>query len=569
MKMKASTSRKLRYGGVTAALTILIIAAVILVNVIFSALSQKFLWYVDLTPDRLFTLSDECIDLIRNGDDTFANSSSPVEMVKKIREENRVFNVEHGYKPGDSGYKDENITINLIFCDDPDTLQGNNTQNYVYHTALQLEEEFPDYITVQNYNIIRNPSSVTRFKANSLSTIATTSVIIEFGTEFRVCNLRYFYTFNSSSDEEPWAYNGEKAFASSILAVTRAESPVACVTTNHGESFTDTSFLTTLTDAGFIVRELNLAADEIPEDCRLIVVFDPTSDFMVNDGISDVDEIEKLDKFLDGTNSMMVFMSPESPVLPHFEEYLAEWGISYDRYTDSANQTHPYMIKDTSHSLTTNGYTVKSEYTADNPASSITSDMRSRPYAPDVIFQNAMSISYSDLYSPVHYVSEDDDSISYDYASYSVDGTSRSIYNLFTSYDSAVAMANGEQVARATANNKFALMTVSVEDRTTQESNYTTINEASYVIACGSTDFASETLLQSNAYGNTDLLLSACRAVGREPVPVGLTFKPFADYTIDTVTTAEATQYTVVFAVVPAVLALGSGIFVLVRRKNR
>ena len=130
-------------------------------------------------------------------------------------------------------------------------------------------------------------------------------------------------------------------------------------------------------------------------------------------------------------------------------------------------------------------------------------------------------------------------------------------------------MANGEQVARATANNKFALMTVSVEDRTTQESNYTTVNEASYVIACGSTDFASETLLQSNAYGNTDLLLSACRAVGREPVPVGLTFKPFADYTIDTVTTAEATQYTVVFAVVPAVLALGSGIFVLVRRKNR
>ena len=112
-------------------------------------------------------------------------------------------------------------------------------------------------------------------------------------------------------------------------------------------------------------------------------------------------------------------------------------------------------------------------------------------------------------------------------------------------------------------------MTVSVEDRTTQESNYTTVNEASYVIACGSTDFASETLLQSNAYGNTDLLLSACRAVGREPVPVGLTFKPFADYTIDTVTTAEATQYTVVFAVVPAVLALGSGIFVLVRRKNR
>ena len=45
----------MRYGGVTVALTALIIAAVVIVNVIFSALSQRFLWYVDMTPDRCFT----------------------------------------------------------------------------------------------------------------------------------------------------------------------------------------------------------------------------------------------------------------------------------------------------------------------------------------------------------------------------------------------------------------------------------------------------------------------------------------------------------------------------------
>ncbi len=568
MKMKTSTKRKIRYGGVSLLSTVLIIAAVILFNVIFSALSQKFLWYVDLTPDRLFTLSDECVTLLEKGDETFSNSSSPIEMVDKVREENKVYNVEHGLTPGQDDYRDEHIMINIIFCDDPDTLQGNSTQNYVYHTALQLEEKFPDYIDVKNYNIIRNPSSVTKFKANSLSTIATTSVIVEFGTEFRVCGLRYFFTFNSNSDSEPWAYNGEKAFAASILAVTRAESPIACVTNNHGESFADSSFLTTLTDAGFIVQELNLATDEIPENCRLMVVFNPISDFMVNDGVSDVDEIEKLDMFLDGTNSMMVFMSPDSPKLSHFEEYLAEWGISFDRYSEG-NALHPYKIKDSSHSLTTDGYTVKSEYVTDNPVSSITSDLRSRPYAPDVIFKNAMSISYSDIYEPSHYVGEEDDSVSYDYGSYSVDGTSRTIYNLFTTYDSAEAWANGKKVASATEKEKLALMTVSVESRTTQESNYTTVDEASYVIACGSTEFASEALLQSNAYGNTDLMLSACRSIGREPVPVGLGFKPFADYTIDTVTTSAATQWTVALTVVPLVVALISGIVVLVRRKNR
>ena len=60
-----------------------------------------------------------------------------------------------------------------------------------------------------------------------------------------------------------------------------------------------------------------------------------------------------------------------------------------------------------------------------------------------------------------------------------------------------------------------------------------------------------------------------CRAIGQEPVPVGLDPKPFADYTIDVITSSEATQYTVVLSVVPAVVALVTGIVVIVRRKNR
>ena len=58
MKIKASNSRKLRYGGVSAVLTALIIAVVIIANIIFSALAHRFLWYTDLTPKLLFSLSD-------------------------------------------------------------------------------------------------------------------------------------------------------------------------------------------------------------------------------------------------------------------------------------------------------------------------------------------------------------------------------------------------------------------------------------------------------------------------------------------------------------------------------
>ena len=136
--------------------------------------------------------------------------------------------------------------------------------------------------------------------------------------------------------------------------------------------------------------------------------------------------------------------------------------------------------------------------------------------------------------------------------------------------DGAEAYAGGAKpVEDATPNERIKLMTVSVENKYIQEDNYSTTNQAAYVLACGTTDIVQSELLQSGAYGNTDFFLTALRAIGGEAVPVGLDFKPFADDTIDTVTTREATQYTVVLAVVPAVCALAAGIVVIVRRKNR
>lgn len=569
MKKTSVNSRKLRYGGVTAALTALTIAVIIIINVIFSMLTHRFMWYVDMTPDLLYTLSDEAKSLIRDGDEKF-DTTSPIEMVNSIREKNKESNATNGLSKGDEGYLDEDIMINIIFCDDADTVQSNSLQRYVYNTALELEEEFPDHIEVLNYNIIRNPSSVTKYKTNSSSRVYTTSVIVEFGTEFRLYNIRSFFTFDTDDSEEPWAYNGEKKFASGILAVTRAESPVACITTNHGETFPDYALTETLVDAGYVIEELNLVEDDIPEDCRLIVVFNPTEDFLVNDGTSgsDIDEIEKLDKFLDGTNSLMVFMSPDVPtVLEDFESYLEEWGISFNRDVDSNDIVHPHMIKDSSQSITTDGYSIMGEYATQGLGASVTEEMRSAGYPKRVIFPKAMPISFT--YDLAHYTDEKDSSVQFDYGSYYKNGVSRAIYDVFVTSENAIAYAEGAEVARATENNPLKLMTLSVETRSTQESNYTSIDENSYVLACGSVNFASGTFLNSASYGNTDVLLSACRAIGREPVPVGLEPKPFADYTIDTITTAESTQYTIVLTVVPAIIAIAAGAVVLIRRKNR
>ncbi len=563
MKMKTGTSRKLKYGGLSAALTALIIAVIIIVNVIFSALTQKFLWYADLTPELLFSLSDEAVALIKDGDEEF-DSLSPIEMVDKIRAEKLA---------AEPSFDKKTLMINIIFCDEPDALTASSYQRYVYHTALELQDKFPEYIKVKTENIIRNPSSVSKYKTNSLSQIQTSDVIIEFGTEFRVRELRNFFLFDdSTSDEEPWAYNGEKAFASSILAVTRAESPIACLVSNHGEAVSE-QLWQTLEDAGYIVEELDLSAREIPEKCRLLAICDPKQDFLVADGVSEIDEIEKLDEFLDGTNSLMVFMNPETQRLDNLESYLEEWGIAFDRYTNPTGEEISHLVMDKTQSLTPDGYTFKAEYATAGAGASLTEDMRSRPYAQSVIFKNAMSISYSSLYSPAHYTpdSTSSETEEYDYGSYYANGVERTIHDVFITSSNAESYAGtSSPVEVASDTNKIKLMTVSKETRFTQEDSYGNgTDEASYVIACGSTDFTSGELLQSSSYGNTDFLLTALRTIGQEPVPVGLTFKPFADYDIDTVTTAEATQYTAVLALVPLLAASITGVVIIVRRKNR
>lgn len=528
MKNSAFTSRKFKYGSLSVVMTCVIIAAVMLFNGVFKLLADKYLWYTDLTRDEIYTLSDVAVEAVADID------------------------------------KD----VHILFCDDPDNLEADYYSKMVYKTALGLAEQ-NDYIHVDTVNIWREPSAVNKFKNNSKDSIYASDIIIYSGTEFRVYRLKAMFTFNDSSSDTPWAYNGEKKMVSGILAVTQAESPIACITVNHGEPFVASSdleanqyIISLLEDGGYEVQLIDLAHQEIPEDCRLMVIYDPQDDFLVADGVSTISEIEKLDRFLDGTNALMVFVNPTTPVLPNLEEYLEEWGIKFNRYTDNLGNTLGTTIRDYSNSLTEDGMTVVGSYATYGLGASLHSDMRTT-YPPKVIFKNAMGISYSDTYQKSWYEDEDDTSYKFSYGSYYKDGVSRAMYDVFVSPTTATEVVDTTVVGQATANDPIKLMTLTRESRMVDNTN----EDYSYVLACGSTDFLSSTLLLSNTYGNTDLMLSALRATGREFVPVGLDIKPFASTDIETLTTAQANRYTIILILAPTLITAIAGVYVLVRRK--
>ncbi len=660
MKMKASTGRKLRYGGTSVALTAAIVAVVIILNVLFSLLVQRFGLYVDLTPDLHFTISQECYDLIGKIDSK-DGTDTPIEMVEKFRVDNDKANAEKKtengkiasanaeakkvndslkdklasinkdytpyeeyvpYKeyidytysnkdkiikirednekikkenaaikkrndqrkatygdqlPATAEYKEyleytEDPTIKIIFLTDKQTLENDSTTKYVVFNADdELRVKYPDYISVEYVNAEVNPARFTKYLNSPTDTIDYDSVVIECGSEFRVRTLRSFFIFQD--EETPTAYNGEKAFASSILAVTRAESPLACYTVNHGEKFPEsttankTPFLAALEDAGYKTQAIDLSKEAIPDECRLMVVFNPTSDFISDkDGVNNVSELDKLDDFLYDRNSLMVFMTPNSHSgrLDNFEDFLEEWGLAVRRNADDA-----IIVKDSANSIMGNSSAVIGAY-AQNPLARgwMANLLDSKPY---VVFPDATALTYPDNdiggtagFDRKWVTDPEDETLQY----YITQGNDRTVYDLFLSSSSAVGIAGGQEIASATERDPFSLMSVSVQTFTEQE--YAgALQDSAFVMLCGSTEFASEKYLSSNTYGNSDFLLAALQMAGREPVPVGLAYKEFANYTIETITTTEATVYTVVLTVLPILAAAVTGVVIIVRRKNR
>lgn len=526
----STTSRRFKYGALSTVLTCVVIIAVILFNAVFSALAAKFIWYTDLTPEEIYTLSEKAI-----------------EAAKEIKTD-----------------------VTVLFCDDPDNIAENIYLFYVYNTALGLAE-INENIHVETVNIWRNPTAVNKYKTTSKSNIYSTSIIIHSGPEYRIYSYEAMYGYSDKSST-PWTYNGENKLITGMLAVTMAQAPIACVTNNHGEPFASHEALlasplgSLLYDAGYNVQLLDLAASEIPEECRMLVIYDPTEDLLVKDGVSEISEVEKLDKYLDSTNALMVFVDPTTPTLPHLEEYLVEWGIEFDRHKSADGSIVGNTVKEPlENSLTNDGFSVIATYAEQGVGASIHSILRKNGVYPLAVFRNTMPINFT--YDLVRYVGNeedesDDEFETYIYGNYDANGINRTIYNVFTSSASASLVANGTEVGFADANKLFNLMTVTRENRSVGATF-----DYSYVLACGSTEFLSADVIYNNAYANSDVMLATLRSLGHELVIVDIDHKPFTSLEMSSITAAAANRYTVALIAIPVICTVGCGLFVIVRRK--
>lgn len=496
--MATTASKKaLRHGGVTVALTVLIVVVVILLNASVTSLAMRYGWYVNMNPTLLYPVTDTCYGYL----DEF--------VIPKADED-----------------------IRLIFCDEEENIRADVTQSYVLNTAEELAEKYPDTVKIEFLNVWENPKI-----ARAYGVTASTSVVVACGEESRVCTLRDFFLFPVGDSENPSAYNGEKRFAVAMKAVVSPDAPVAYFTLNHGESTEDYALMYALTDAGYMINYLDALSFEIPEDCGLLVSYNPARDFTSADGVSGISEIDKLDAYLAKGGKFMYFVSADTFAAGGFENietYLAGWGVTFAHDTGAEGVEECFALRDTAHSITTDGYTLLGRIPSAGRGSEIMADI-------DGVLRaaNATAIRIPDAFAASNG----------DYVS----GT-RTLTPLLRTYAGAEAWAGGRPVDRTAEGYDLVTLT---QDQATNAS----------VLVCSSTEFAIEATLQGGGYGNAAFLLTALEAMGKTEVPVELKSQPFSDDTIHILTTAQARNITIALVAIPVLIVTVWGLIVLIRRR--
>ena len=556
-------SNRTHRGTLALVVTAAILVVVLLLNVGATALFGNGLLFGDLTNESMYRLNRGTVNLMKQ----------TIAQVQENRQEG----------------EDAPEEVEILFCTDADLLLQNDTMRYIYYTARNLAKKFPSFVKVRTVDVWSNPSAVDAYRVNSYSTIYQTDVIVSSGSEFRVLSRNSFYIANESGSEDFWAYNGEKQFVKTIRAVTNVDAPVACLSVNHGETIAANeeyqALLAVVKGAGFRIRELDLAGEEIPEDCRMLLIFDPQSDFTSGNYLSGKpSELGKLDAFLREANSLFLFVGPQTPVLSNLESFLEDWGIRFARYqSEDGETTSSYRVVSPMDSVDGDqSLAVIGEYVTAGAGASFTKAMRTQGASPKVIFPNAMPLCLSPTYQKQISLATETTN-RYEYAYYYKNNEWREVYNIFTSSNAdrmtyAEAIGQDGKVLTDAAGNpvvdpggNFPLATLTLRYNYVKEgTDGGSVDRSSKVCVFGSTAFAENALLQSSAYGNNDLLLEIMRAMGNETFPVSTEYKRLhqnemgGDYYTDAGNRGRA----VALVLIPAIVATGLGVWIVVRRRR-
>lgn len=285
---KAFNTKKLKYGSAATAITVIVIALVVLVNVIITLVGERTDLTIDLTSKGNFEISQESIDYI-------TSISEPVEIVTMSSED--VFR--------DAG-------------------------SVYYKQAYEVLKKYAlnsDNITVKFVDMTADPTYANKYSEIYKGNIAANNIVVTSGNRIKVLTVNDL--FNTEMNYQTFSYNivsskAEQALTSAIMYVTDP-APKTAVIMDTGESdISNDAVRSLLEDDGFDVSEFDPNAEDFPYEADLMVINAP-----INDLSEDV--ITKLYDYLEnGGNygrNLIYLASYSQKATKNIDAFLAEWGL--------------------------------------------------------------------------------------------------------------------------------------------------------------------------------------------------------------------------------------------------
>lgn len=297
--------RSFKHGTLSAVLTVVFIAAVVLVNVIVALISERFDTTADLTDTGIYSLSESTEKYVTEqlaGDVTVTVLKPEKEFEEKGTDYKQINEILKKMSMASS-----HITLNYLDLD----------QNPNYTSKFTGEKLDEDYIVVES-------------EATGRHRIISPYDYFSFNEQY----LQYYnyYVVEGS--------NIEQEAVAAMMYVSNDDLIRVAFTEGYGEE--DSSALRELlTKNGYSVETVNLVnVSEIDPDIDIVVMYAPSMDV-------DNENITKLDRFLDNNaafgKNLMYFASAQQPQTPNIESFLAEWGLSVG-YSVVGQSDENYLI---------------------------------------------------------------------------------------------------------------------------------------------------------------------------------------------------------------------------------
>lgn len=271
-------SKKFKIGSLATAITIIGTAIIVVLNLVVGQLTDKFELSLDLTQNKIFSLTEQSIDFIKNLD------------------------------------KD----VEIILLSDENTFVQTSPYFAQANSVLKKYALNSDKIKLTYVDTTKNPTYLNEYQDENLT---ENSIIVKSSDKHKIITVQDIFDIQRSYyGSTITGSKAEQELTSAILYVTSENQIKIAFLKAYGEQ-DSTAFQELLKKNNFNVVEVSLLTEEIPDDIKLAIIYGSERDF-------DSSSVEKLENFLlKGEKSLLYALNPNQSSAPNINAFLEKNNI--------------------------------------------------------------------------------------------------------------------------------------------------------------------------------------------------------------------------------------------------